>query len=399
MNKDTSNYLNFSYFEPPIQQKNKKPDDTYTISDAYDHITGGALKPITDKIRAAKTKEEKDTLKRNDAPFVTFSGTFKEKNQQSVISRSIYLALDDDGLTDPEEYRRHWEIISTELNPALMFRSPKGEGIKAVVCVDPDGDTKEYYAAFSNWIETFNIKLDQAPKNVSTACFLCHDPDAVLNNEPVLWDQELLDKWGGKQPVKTPPNTTTAPSSDAATTTGTVDGDPYKIAAGMIQAAEKGEKHTQLIKAARFLGGFVGSGGMQYSDAEKFLQAEIEKRKKDIDSMDAAFQTIRDGLDDGRKDPLKAAENQYARVGTGYFKIIHKVDRFGIMRTELKVWRDIIIIRDQGKEFLDKIPKYDDFNIAPNNLNYQARVDNCYNLFMSFRTCPQWESGGGRGYY
>jgi hypothetical protein len=40
-----------------------------------------------------------------------------------------------------------------------------------------------------------------------------------------------------------------------------------------------------------------------------------------------------------------------------YFKTISKTDRFGIDRTELKLWQKDAIVQDYGKSILDKIKK------------------------------------------
>lgn len=78
----------------------------------------------------------------------------------------------------------------------------------------------------------------------------------------------------------------------------------------------------------------------------------------------------------------------YIRVGVDYFKIILKIDRFGVKQTELKRWNKAEIIQDYDKKYLEKIHKFDDFIIVPNNLNYQARVNNCYNMYSKFPHTP-----------
>lgn len=81
--------------------------------------------------------------------------------------------------------------------------------------------------------------------------------------------------------------------------------------------------------------------------------------------------------------------NPYIRVGPDYYKKIQKKDRFGIIRTEIKAWKKGEISQDHGDDFLEKIPKYDDFTISPNNFNYSPIVDNCYNLFFEFSHVPK----------
>lgn len=76
--------------------------------------------------------------------------------------------------------------------------------------------------------------------------------------------------------------------------------------------------------------------------------------------------------------------SDYIRVGVKYYKKISKTDRNGIVRHELKLWDKPTIISDYGKEFIDRIPIYDDFTMEPNNIEYDEIVGNNYNLYAPF---------------
>lgn len=79
----------------------------------------------------------------------------------------------------------------------------------------------------------------------------------------------------------------------------------------------------------------------------------------------------------------------YIRVGTDYYKKINKTDRFDVQRTELKPWTKDEIKQDEGKPYLETIPKFDDFTIEPDNFNYHPVLNNCYNLYGEFAHKPQ----------
>lgn len=81
-------------------------------------------------------------------------------------------------------------------------------------------------------------------------------------------------------------------------------------------------------------------------------------------------------------------ETNYIRVGVKFFKVITKVDRYNVERTELKLWDKAIINDDLGKKFLEDIPKYNDFTIVPNNKNYERIINNNYNLYAPFAYKP-----------
>lgn len=81
---------------------------------------------------------------------------------------------------------------------------------------------------------------------------------------------------------------------------------------------------------------------------------------------------------------LMKREIPYIRVGTDYFKIIEKEDRYKSINTIIKSWKKDEIKEDHSKQILKHIPKYDDFTIIPNNLEYISVKDNCYNLYSKF---------------
>jgi len=80
---------------------------------------------------------------------------------------------------------------------------------------------------------------------------------------------------------------------------------------------------------------------------------------------------------------------EYIRVGIKYFKRIEKMDRYGIKRTELKLWSKDEIKEDLGREVIADIRKYDDFTIVPNNLSFDSTVGNNYNLYAPFEHTPE----------
>jgi hypothetical protein len=78
------------------------------------------------------------------------------------------------------------------------------------------------------------------------------------------------------------------------------------------------------------------------------------------------------------------AESNYIRVGVKYFKEIRKLNRFGIELKDIVLWNKESIVDDLGRGELKRVKKYDDFTVVPNNLIYQASIDNQYNLYKPF---------------
>ncbi len=77
-------------------------------------------------------------------------------------------------------------------------------------------------------------------------------------------------------------------------------------------------------------------------------------------------------------------EIPYIRVGSDYFKVIKKDDRYSGTNVILKSWKKDEIKEDHTKNILCKIYKFDDFTIIPNNVTFIPSKNNCYNLYAKF---------------
>jgi len=82
----------------------------------------------------------------------------------------------------------------------------------------------------------------------------------------------------------------------------------------------------------------------------------------------------------------------FLRVADSYYKITHVRDRYDVLREQIKAFKKEEIKADHGPAIMPLIPKFDDFCIVPDNMNYSEVVDNCYNLYHPFSHKP-WEGG------
>lgn len=82
-------------------------------------------------------------------------------------------------------------------------------------------------------------------------------------------------------------------------------------------------------------------------------------------------------------------EFPFIRVGIKYLKVTKSTDRFGIERTKLTPWAKEEIKQDYGKEMLERVNKYDDFILEPDNKNYHKTVNGNYNYYAPFGHEPE----------
>ncbi|MDE7024498.1 MAG: helicase [Paramuribaculum sp.] len=72
---------------------------------------------------------------------------------------------------------------------------------------------------------------------------------------------------------------------------------------------------------------------------------------------------------------------QYARVGTTWYRTVEKPMANGTFNRCRVVWNAATIKADHGTKFLNRIPRYSCFCSVPNHIDYQRVVGNALNLY------------------
>lgn len=171
---------NFSFFNAPVT--NTKAFGSISLTDVFSKITGPDYKGITDRLRdPANTETQQSEIKKNSLPFVTFSAEISgNRSARNAKTHSSYLCIDVDKITNVDEIKRS-VLADNTLYPDLVFTSPRGNGLKIVYCIPQltasPQQHKVYYAAVRRYFENkYKVVPDASPKNIASACFLCHDP-------------------------------------------------------------------------------------------------------------------------------------------------------------------------------------------------------------------------------
>jgi len=201
----------FSFYKNPIE--NKFPHKSIGLKDVYKLIAGDDYLENTNRLRSPEGKLNKNELKASLFPYVTFCGVFSERADSKLLSPSNLFSIDLDHLgVNLIEIKRRL-IADTKLRPSLIFTSPSGDGLKAVIHIDfaeitLDESQKVTYKIWDA-VNTYFSKeysdliipngkgayIDAACKNISRACFLGHDSEAYFNQENcVLLGREFIDE-------------------------------------------------------------------------------------------------------------------------------------------------------------------------------------------------------------
>ncbi len=371
--------MKFSYYNAGITQT--IPDRPVNIKEIATLIyRDETLKSKTATLRNLQNKKKKGEYK-SSLPYVTFSGEFTQRANEKLISHSGYICCDLDHIGSNGEIKKFEKEISEYFTPALMFVSPSGDGLKIVFAIDiTNGTHLQYFAALETFFKTqFSLNIDAACKDIARACFLCHDPELLYFDNPDILDQDFISKCIIADIHES------LPKLDIEVADETNSYEAAKQWTDTRITFIEGQRNQYITALADTCNRFGIPENEALSKMEEFASAgfaikEIETTVKSRYSHIEWFGIAASA--ETKKDV------PYIRVGCDYFKVINKKDRYGIVRRDLKRWTKDTILIDHKRKYLQHIPKYDDFIMVPDNLNYQPIINNCYNHFAPFCHIP-----------
>jgi len=197
---------NVSYFNCPIG--NTIPSKTMSLHAVSKLVMLGELEATTNKVRSgAWSKTEK-------LPYITPSGCFSKRKNSRITSYSGIVSIDADdvaGSTDAiyrvsstihcvsDRVSALKQIIfaDTFLNPAFIFVSPRGKGLKIFIRIRNAEASfhADYFRVLSAYFkEKYDLDADKSCKEYSRACLLCHDPEALFSLFGCVAHTDLLRK-------------------------------------------------------------------------------------------------------------------------------------------------------------------------------------------------------------
>ena len=186
----------FSFFLAPVS--NVVPHRTVGIEQVYNVIRGDYYREATEELRRLRrladegriARQEVQRFKARRFDYATFSGEFSRRCDRALLAHSGLLCLDFDHI-DRWRSGKNLEGVyglryalwhDTSVDTALIFRSPGGDGLKWVVRIDlSQGTHAEWFDALSFYVaRSYGVEADPSGRDVSRACYLPWDPDAVM---------------------------------------------------------------------------------------------------------------------------------------------------------------------------------------------------------------------------
>jgi len=258
------------------------------LSTALERIKEGKSKSKVQEVRTGNRSRKKEL------PIAMFSGVFNGRKDQDLKRHSGLIVLDFDHINVKESK----SLLGTDDYVLACWASPSGDGLKAIVQVsNPDKHRDHFRSLQSYFDKTYGLEVDPSGINEARACYESHDPDLVINTTAQPFGMMLSEKALDQ-------------SAELKTDRSYTDYNKMNIICSMIRGASDGEKHLILCKASGLAGGYIAAGRLEEDEAVRVMRRELEH--KDVEDLDHAVRTLLDGIEEGKRQPIRATLEEEA---------------------------------------------------------------------------------------
>ena len=172
----------------------KEPDYAISLNGFFDGVKTGRwadqILALRDHIR--RGDRVRYDVKKRTLPAVTISCHCLSREldlspEAKSITHSGWLQADfdlkDNPLLDsPEAVAAKRLALLEDPYVVAVFVGPSGEGLKAVVSIDPLRHKDSWFAAEIHFRDVHNLRLDRATKDPMRLCFVSHDQDLAISD-------------------------------------------------------------------------------------------------------------------------------------------------------------------------------------------------------------------------
>lgn len=173
----------FSYYRGGIAAT--VPYAAITPAQLFAVLISPRHRAATEALRAAPVGSPQRAELKKRLDYVTPAGTFTRRANDALAVASGLLVLDFDHVPDVGAARAALladELLAPEL--VLLFTSPSGDGLKALVRTDPMAAHLDNFRACAAYVAAhyapLGLRADEAGKDVARACFVPYAPDTWL---------------------------------------------------------------------------------------------------------------------------------------------------------------------------------------------------------------------------
>ncbi len=158
--------------------------NTYRQTDLYvfKRIKTGTSKQLINKMRSIADEEEQQKLKKQ-LPAINFQGVFTSPSKAGLKEFSGLMILDFDGFESNDELLEMRGTLEKDKFTYACFLSPRGKGLKVVVKIPTENESKYKLHFDSLCIYYKSPRFDRACSNINRLCQDSYDPDIYVNLE------------------------------------------------------------------------------------------------------------------------------------------------------------------------------------------------------------------------
>lgn len=165
----------------------KTPCGVMDLTDADRYIKSKQAMFVTQELHKIKDHKEAQLYKLQNFKIATFGGVFSERKVTGLATPTGYMVVDIDGLKSKAQVGdvRYVCINDKRLRSQMVFTSPSGFGVKAVIGIDATKNLsfKEYFEWVTMYLQfEYGIEVDRSGSDICRACYLPHDPECWINN-------------------------------------------------------------------------------------------------------------------------------------------------------------------------------------------------------------------------
>lgn len=172
-----------------------EPDEAITLTAFLEDVRTGRWQRQIEVLREHLKRGDRDRYnhRKRELPAVTISCHCLSRERDlspeaKAITHSGWLQADFDlkdnpVLADEDAVTAMREKLLADPHVGAVFVGPSGEGLKAVVAVDPEKHKDSWFAAEVRFREQYGLKLDKATKDPMRLCFVSWDPLCATSGE------------------------------------------------------------------------------------------------------------------------------------------------------------------------------------------------------------------------
>jgi len=214
----------------------QKTGSVLTVEQTVNMIKTDALRTVTTQYRMLDAGIEKDEYKKTSFPAVTWSGVFKQRKGDQILTHSALICLDIDKLM-PGRHNKLKRLLSEDEHTFFLFTSPSGNGLKWVIKIEADATKHlDYFKALEIYAkQEYDIEIDKSGKDTTRLCFLCWDAQCYVNWDSVLFN---IQPYMVRIATPAPKKLTTKESKELKQETGNTINDVYEFTQNLYSYAE-----------------------------------------------------------------------------------------------------------------------------------------------------------------